>query len=243
MRRFFQIAILAFLILLSPLAQRAQAQYRFDSWTTDNGLPQASVNSILQTRDGFIWLATFGGLVRFDGLRFQVFNTGNTKGLRTGRFLLLFEDRAGNLWINTEGQGVTRYKDEVFTTYTTEHGLPGSRRSQFEALDQPALRPLPEPAYEYAEWRKARVSLDYHVEVDRHYYSVPHSLLRQQLNVRLTEKTIELFHRGQRVAVHVRSRRQGSHSTGVPGAATALGWHSPPQRLSFIAGHCTGVGV
>jgi transposase len=91
--------------------------------------------------------------------------------------------------------------------------LPGSRRSQFEALDQPALRPLPDQAYEYAEWRKARVSLDYHVEVDKHYYSVPHSLLRQQLDVRLTDKTIELFQRGQRVAVHVRSPRQGAHST------------------------------
>ena len=91
--------------------------------------------------------------------------------------------------------------------------LPGSRRSQFEALDQPALRSLPAQAYEYAEWRKARVSLDYHVEVDKHYYSVPHSLLRQQLDVRLTERTVELFQRGQRVAVHVRSRRQGSHST------------------------------
>lgn len=91
--------------------------------------------------------------------------------------------------------------------------LPGSRRSQFEALDKPALRPLPAQAYEYAEWRKARVSLDYHVEVDKHYYSVPHSLLRQQLDVRLTERTVELFQRGQRVAVHVRSKRQGSHST------------------------------
>jgi signal transduction histidine kinase/ligand-binding sensor domain-containing protein len=106
---------------------RTAAQYRFDSWTTDNGLPQASVNSILQTRDGFIWLATFGGLVRFDGLRFQIFNTGNTKGLRSGRFVLLFEDRAGNLWITTEGQGLTRYKDDVFTTYTTADGLPSNQ--------------------------------------------------------------------------------------------------------------------
>jgi signal transduction histidine kinase/ligand-binding sensor domain-containing protein len=103
------------------------AQYRFDSWTTDNGLPQGSVNSILQTSDGYIWLATFGGLVRFDGLRFQVFNTGNTKGLRSGRFLWLFEDRAGNLWINTEAQGLTRYKDGLFTTYTTENGLPSNQ--------------------------------------------------------------------------------------------------------------------
>lgn len=91
--------------------------------------------------------------------------------------------------------------------------LPGSRRSQFEALDKLALRPLPAQAYEYAEWRKAHVSLDYHVEVDKHYYSAPHSLLRQQLDVRLTERTVELFQRGQRVAVHVRSKCQGSHST------------------------------
>jgi ligand-binding sensor domain-containing protein len=103
------------------------AQYRFDSWTTENGLPQASVNSILQTRDGFLWLATFGGLVRYDGLRFHVFNTGNTRGLRSGRFLWLFEDREGNLWVNTEGQGLTRYKDEVFTTYTTQDGLPSNQ--------------------------------------------------------------------------------------------------------------------
>jgi ligand-binding sensor domain-containing protein len=60
-------------------------------------------------------------------LRFQIFNTDNTKGLRSGRFTELFEDRAGNLWINTEGQGVTRYKDEVFTTYTTEQGLPSNQ--------------------------------------------------------------------------------------------------------------------
>jgi transposase len=71
--------------------------------------------------------------------------------------------------------------------------LPGSRRSQFATLEQSALRPLPDQPYEYAEWRKARVSLDYHVEVAKHYYSVPHSLLRQQLDVRLTEKTVELF--------------------------------------------------
>jgi transposase len=91
--------------------------------------------------------------------------------------------------------------------------LPGCRRSQFEALDQPALRPLPAHAYEYAEWRKARVNLDYHIEVERHYYSVPHSLLRREVDVRLSEKTVEIFLAGNRVAVHLRSQRQGSHST------------------------------
>src|SRR6267142_2856654 len=68
------------------------AQYRFDSWTTDNGLPQVSVNSLVQTRDGFLWLTTYGGLVRYDGLRFQVFNTLNTTGLRTSRFVRAIED-------------------------------------------------------------------------------------------------------------------------------------------------------
>ena len=74
---------------------RAASEYRFDSWTTDNGLPQVSVNSIRQTRDGFIWMTTFGGLVRYDGLRFQVFNTGNTKGLKASRFSRLEEDAEG----------------------------------------------------------------------------------------------------------------------------------------------------
>lgn len=102
----------------------ADTRYRFDSWTTDNGLPQVSVNTIRQTRDGFIWMTTFGGLVRYDGLRFQVFNTGNTKGLKASRFSRLEEDAEGNLWMSTEGQGMTRYRDGVFTTYTTENGLP-----------------------------------------------------------------------------------------------------------------------
>jgi signal transduction histidine kinase/ligand-binding sensor domain-containing protein len=103
------------------------AQYRFDSWTTDTGLPQNTVNRILQTRDGFIWLTTYGGLVRYDGLRFTVFNPGTTPELKSGRFRHLFEDRDGNLWINTEGQGVIRYHDGVFTTYKTTEGLPDNR--------------------------------------------------------------------------------------------------------------------
>jgi hypothetical protein len=110
----------------------ASEQFRFDSWTTDNGLPQVSVNSILQTRDGFLWLTTFGGLVRYDGLRFQVFNTANTKGLTTSRLMDLFEDGEGNLWITTEGQGVTRYKDGAFQTYTTADGLPSNQISRID---------------------------------------------------------------------------------------------------------------
>ena len=91
--------------------------------------------------------------------------------------------------------------------------LPGSRRSQFEQLDRPTLRPLPDSPYVFAEWKRVRVNLDYHVEVDGHYYSVPHALVRRQLDVRLTARTVECFHRGQRVASHVRSPHRGRHTT------------------------------
>jgi len=91
--------------------------------------------------------------------------------------------------------------------------LPGSRLSQFQALDQPALGPLPSQPYEYAEWRKARVHLDYHIEVAGHYYSVPHSLIKREIEVRITDRMIECFHGGQRIAVHSRSEHRGAHST------------------------------
>ncbi len=95
--------------------------------------------------------------------------------------------------------------------------LPGCRRSQFEALDQPALRPLPAQAYEYAEWRKAPVNLDYHIEVERHYYSVHHSLLRREVEARLCENTVEIFLGGKRVALHLRSHRKARalHQSGA----------------------------
>jgi hypothetical protein len=77
-----------------------------------------------------------------------------------------------------------------------------SRRDLFLELDRPALKPLPDEPDEYAEWRLRRVGLDYHVDIDGHYYSVPHRLIREQLDARITAHTIELFRNGERVAVH-----------------------------------------
>lgn len=91
--------------------------------------------------------------------------------------------------------------------------LPGSRRELFAALDRPAMRALPGRAYEYAEWKKVRVNIDYHVAIDRHYYSVPYQLVKQQLEARVTSNTVELLHKGRRVASHRRSRRAGRHTT------------------------------
>lgn len=90
--------------------------------------------------------------------------------------------------------------------------LPGSRRSSFETMERAALQPLPPTDYPFAQWKPARVGLDYHVEFDAHYYSVPHTLARSQVDVRATSATVEVFHRGQRVAAHARSDR-GGHTT------------------------------
>jgi len=91
--------------------------------------------------------------------------------------------------------------------------LEGCRESLFLSLDRPALRPLPAHPYEYAQWKKARVNIDYHVEVDRHWYSAPHALIRQQVEVCLSAHTVEILHRGKRVASHLRSFQPGRHTT------------------------------
>lgn len=88
-----------------------------------------------------------------------------------------------------------------------------SRRDLFLELDKPALKSLPAEPYEYAEWRVRRVGLDYHVDIDGHYYSVPHRLIREQLDARITPRTIELFRKGERVAVHMRGAGRGRHTT------------------------------
>jgi transposase len=91
--------------------------------------------------------------------------------------------------------------------------LPGSRQEQFENLEKPALRPLPHERYEYAEWKKARLGLDYHVDVDGHYYSAPYTLAKKEIYARLTSRTIEIFYQGKRVASHVRNNQKGRHTT------------------------------
>ncbi len=88
-----------------------------------------------------------------------------------------------------------------------------SRRRLFEELDRPALGAMPSEPYVYAEWRLRRAGLDYHVDVDGHYYSVPYRLVKQQVEARITQRTVELFHKGERVACHVRGGARGRHPT------------------------------
>ncbi len=111
--------------------------------------------------------------------------------------------------------------------------LPGSRRELFEQLDRPALRPLPVQPYEFALWKKARVHIDYHIAVERHYYSVPYQLVKCEVEIRLTANIVEVLHRGQRVASHRRSYKSGGFTTlpeHMPRAHRAYAaW--TPQRL------------
>lgn len=91
--------------------------------------------------------------------------------------------------------------------------IEGTRRSRFELLDQPRLRPLPAERFEMAEWLVVRVGPDYHVEIGGHYYSVPHELRGEQLDARLTDQAVELLHRSRRVACHRRSWEVGGLTT------------------------------
>lgn len=114
---------------------------------------------------------------------------------------------------------LTRLNDRAFRK------LPGSRRTAFEALERGALRALPSEPYIFAQWKKVRVHIDYHIEFERHYYSVPHVLVGKQLLVRYTANTVECLHCGQRVASHLRSHLKGRHTTVVD--------HMPEKHRRF----------
>ena len=111
--------------------------------------------------------------------------------------------------------------------------LEGTRKTLFDQLDRPAMRPLPPARYEFATWTNPKVNIDYHVDVDRHYYSVPYPLVGHKVDVRVTEHAIEVFFGGKRVASHRRSHLKGRHSTQdahMPERHRAhLAWN--PERL------------
>ena len=124
----------------------------------------------------------------------------------------------------------------------------GSRRSWFEDLDRPALKPLPAQRYEYAQWRKARVNIDYHIQVEHALYSVPHPLGRCEVDVRITAQTVEIFHKHRRVAAHLRVHGRGGYATErshmpashrahagwTPSGLIAWGQRTGPHTAAFV---------
>ena len=101
----------------------AITQYTQDVWGIEAGLPQNTILAIAQTADGYLWLANEEGLIRFDGVKFTVFDKENTPQLQANDIRALLVDRQDALWIGTDGGGLTRYKDGVFTTFRTHDGL------------------------------------------------------------------------------------------------------------------------
>jgi ligand-binding sensor domain-containing protein/signal transduction histidine kinase len=106
----------------APGARHGALAITFRSWQREQGLPQNSVHALAQTRDGYLWIGSDDGVVRFDGVRFVSF--GLREGLRSGRVRVLFADSGGGLWIGTVGGGLTRWQEGRFTTFTLQDGLP-----------------------------------------------------------------------------------------------------------------------
>jgi transposase len=105
---------------------------------------------------------------------------------------------------------------ELMTQLNERQGLRRlgvTRRQLLEEIDRPALNALPDEPYEYSEWRVRRVGVDYHVDIDAHYYSVPYRFARAEVEARLTARGVEIFHKGERIAVHLRGSGNRKHTT------------------------------
>ncbi|MCP4152668.1 MAG: response regulator [bacterium] len=100
-------------------------QYMHDAWGIEEGLPQITVYKVVQTRDGYLWIATADGLVRFDGKRFKVYEVNNKKGTLDNCVRTLYEDREGKLWIGTDGAGLSILQNGEYTAITKKNGLSG----------------------------------------------------------------------------------------------------------------------
>jgi transposase len=104
--------------------------------------------------------------------------------------------------------------------------LPGCRYDLYKEVDLPALKPLPEKRYEYAEWKHPTAHIDYHVEVEKHYYSVPYTYVQKKLDARITGNTIEIFYKGVRIASHIRSYQIGGFTT--------IDAHRPKKHREYL---------
>ncbi|HKQ38940.1 MAG TPA: two-component regulator propeller domain-containing protein [Verrucomicrobiae bacterium] len=120
--RAFSNVVFGFVLSAYALCQAAPRAYRFDQWTTERGLPQNTVLSIVQSRDGYLWIGTRFGLSRFDGVRFTTFNAANTPGMPCQNCYAMAEDSEGGLWIGTN-EGIIRRKNSHFELFTEKHGL------------------------------------------------------------------------------------------------------------------------
>ena len=117
------VRVLACLTVLFCLVEPARAQYGFEVWTVDNGMPENEIRGITQTPDGYLWIATFNGLARFDGVHLTLFNR-DTPGLLSNQFGTMLQGRGGDLWLDSVDRGIVRYHNGVFEAYGRQYGVP-----------------------------------------------------------------------------------------------------------------------
>lgn len=120
-----RLAYLGWLLAVCCPFVTANAQYHFDSWTADTGLPQNSISAILQTRDGYLWLTTADGLVRLDGVSFTTYDRNSSPAFSGNYLTSLYEDREAALWIGAENNHVIRYRGGSFASFTMGEGAGG----------------------------------------------------------------------------------------------------------------------
>ena len=128
--RFAGLLLCLFAFALSAVAgpvAESNAPFIVDSWGTENGLPDSEVISVIQTHDGYLWLGTLHGLVRFDGIHFTIFNENNTPGLNSDRIVYLLEDSQTNLWVGTESSGLSVIKNGNVKSFGNESGTGGGK--------------------------------------------------------------------------------------------------------------------
>ncbi len=155
------------------LAATVKAQFRFDHWTTDNGLPQNGVRGITQTPDGYLWLTTFDGLVRFDGAKFTVFDKNNSDGISSNRFFLLHQKKDDSLIAGTERDGLTVYRNGIFKSFTTADGLPSNEILEFSTDIHGEFYFLSNVGNFYFRDEKFIPVPDAHIPNEGRFYSAP----------------------------------------------------------------------
>ncbi|MFW6147976.1 MAG: Mu transposase domain-containing protein [Thermodesulfobacteriota bacterium] len=134
------------------------------------------------------------------------------KGVQTVEYWLIAPLRKRQFFSIAEINDALWERLEKLNTRPMQH-FKKSRREMFEELDKPVLRPLPERVFEIAEWKRAKVGIDYHVEFNKHYYSVPFKLLKKEVDIRATEHVVEMFYKTRRVSSHKRDDTPGRNST------------------------------
>ena len=161
----FPTLCLGILFLLCPLSLIKAQQFRFDHWTVDEGLPQNSVYAITQTPDGYLWMTTFDGLVRFDGVRFTVFNKMILKGLPSNRFISILAEDDGTIWASTEENGIVRYKDNKIQVFNSVDGFSIKYAANIQKdLDGSLLFTLSDG---FLRWRDGKLNLEKKIDTSQ----------------------------------------------------------------------------